>query len=1046
MISNVEVLSYDDDKNADAEDLTKRYMGARVRVKAGPDEEYAGVEGKVLKVIVGNWYITDNPKITNAYRADKFEVLKFPPGINVAADAAAVKCSTGGGGMEKKTSGNEEEEESVVAEIVEEEEREEEEEENAAAAGEAEENNAISNVSDAANNKVKEERNTNEEEEETHLEGAGVAAAARVVDDVFVPPAAAHAPAASTQDLPNTARHRSQSEETNTRDLIGAIIRIKKGRFKNLTGIIKEKQSIRRLQLNTVPTPLDFADVNVLQYAPNADEDSDDFAKKYQKYVGASVKVLQPEEYAGVEGKVIRVIVLGDWYITDNPDIAMAFPEHKFDVLRWPPGQEEDTEEGGSDDDDYDATIDRCRSGSADAMKGKSEEEEKHSDDDNLKREGEAEEEDVEMKEDSKEEERAEVDDADDWGNNGTEYRPESPVYDNENMMDVDREEEDAIVASDDVGTKEDEHNTNAPSSSSVDDDKKDSIGKEEDAKEEIMHASSNNEKQDDDAKNQKDVVGREDAKDEEVNESHDEKQDDAKEQKDVEGREDDAKEEEVSESHDAKEQDDAKDRIETSGKEDDANEEVNANDHEKQEGKPPERKLSHKRNEKPPADPFIGATAYIYWGNFQGLSGKIIMTEERGWWTIDNPLILKKVKCNQCKLVDDGNVDMDGIKEWYSGRKTRMPLIVKPGREEEEEEEEANVGKESGSGMPDIENKNDPSSFKRKIAETDFTGDGTSNKRRKELGVIEGGGGSKLLNWGLTKAVAVAAIIPNVSQVVNDDGRNKQRRPKMREDTAPALNPIVLHPSGNDHQFAGKKKEKDQQLLLKMQLLPAGLRQLPPETKIEIFNRRTGKIMRGDNAILLSDLPMALMDHAEYEPMIPPPVGNASITSRIGRSGPNIRINSNVIPQTRVRASRVEGRDVLVTGGEYRGLSGTIDSCIPGGWYLVSNLFKNDNLDVVISSRHLELIPEKVAFTNSLSSEGQGVNKYRIHLKAAKLRLESLMEERKRLESSPRGRNKALVQLKLDTDVNKVNKLITDLQMALDRNTRDNKPCGQCK
>ena len=68
------------------------------------------------------------------------------------------------------------------------------------------------------------------------------------------------------------------------------------------------------------------------------------------------------------------------------------------------------------------------------------------------------------------------------------------------------------------------------------------------------------------------------------------------------------------------------------------------------------------------------------------------------------------------------------------------------------------------------------------------------------------------------------------------------------------------------------------------------------------------------------------------------------------------------------------------------------------------------------------------------------------IHLKAAKLRLESLVEERKRLESSPRGRNKALVQLKLETEVNKVNKLITDLQMALDRNTRDNKPCGECK
>ena len=71
-----------------------------------------------------------------------------------------------------------------------------------------------------------------------------------------------------------------------------------------------------------------------------------------------------------------------------------------------------------------------------------------------------------------------------------------------------------------------------------------------------------------------------------------------------------------------------------------------------------------------------------------------------------------------------------------------------------------------------------------------------------------------------------------------------------------------------------------------------------------------------------------------------------------------------------------LQQRLILLNVSEF--ILGTIDSCIPGGWYLVSNLFKNDNLDVVISSRHLELIPEKVAFTNTLSSEGQGVNKYR--------------------------------------------------------------------
>ena len=45
----------------------------------------------------------------------------------------------------------------------------------------------------------------------------------------------------------------------------------------------------------------------------------------------------------------------------------------------------------------------------------------------------------------------------------------------------------------------------------------------------------------------------------------------------------------------------------------------------------------------------------------------------------------------------------------------------------------------------------------------------------------------------------------------------------------------------------------------------------------------------------------------------------------RQGRSAPNVRVSSTVIPQSRVRGSAVEGKNVLVIGGEYRGLSGKI-------------------------------------------------------------------------------------------------------------------------
>jgi hypothetical protein len=86
-----------------------------------------------------------------------------------------------------------------------------------------------------------------------------------------------------------------------------------------------------------------------------------------------------------------------------------------------------------------------------------------------------------------------------------------------------------------------------------------------------------------------------------------------------------------------------------------------------------------------------------------------------------------------------------------------------------------------------------------------------------------------------------------------------------------------------------------------------------------------------------------------------------SSINYRTGRSGRNIRVSKKVVPQCRVRASQVEGKHVLVTGGEYRGLIGSIDSTIPGGFYVVSYLFKHDklDLDVIIHSDQLELIPE---------------------------------------------------------------------------------------
>ncbi len=114
------------------------------------------------------------------------------------------------------------------------------------------------------------------------------------------------------------------------------------------TRVVIERRSLQRLQLDTVPEPLRFEDVTVLEYANNArtiesnvsTPEQADFAQHYQQYTGARVKVIQAmksREYAVVEGRVMRVVVLGDWYITDNPDMQVAFTRDKFDIVKFHP-------------------------------------------------------------------------------------------------------------------------------------------------------------------------------------------------------------------------------------------------------------------------------------------------------------------------------------------------------------------------------------------------------------------------------------------------------------------------------------------------------------------------------------------------------------------------------------------------------------------------------------------------------------------------------------------------------------------------------------
>ncbi|KAL3808866.1 hypothetical protein ACHAXA_004153 [Cyclostephanos tholiformis] len=750
--------------------LMTKYVGARVRILPS-NPKYAGVIGTVAKVIVGDWYITDNPEITNAFRADKFDILSYPPGYARAKRLLEEGNRTG---QEMRRS----ESKKMRVELRE------------------------KLIDDEKEPAEKEIRSSN------------------IVQKI---------PPIVVEEAPTVMDATSEPDS-----LARATILITKGRFTGQTGVIIEKRSLRRLQLDTVPDPLGFEDVTVLEYADNAraiesgasnvcTPKQTDFAQRYQRYMGARVKVkqeMQPREYAGVEGTVIRVFVLGDWYVTDNPDVPAAFTRDMFEVIKYPPAFVESSSNDGIDENKDAVKYDDAH-GKEEGVIDNDKHGVKYDDvhekeevDKNLTWNDEDKDNDESLKEnrelDNDEKEDVSVKSNNDSSNTGGEYDPGSPVHGSSNDRHDAENSLDKVVAQEKADF--DAHNSNA-----------------------------NNEDQEKDSA----------------------------------------------------------------------------------------------------FDPIVGASVYIDRGKYEGRSGTIIDRKSRGWCTVSG--IPSKVQVNQFALVDDGKVDLDKVKAFSQRYPCVMPRVMKS------------------------------EAVKRKISATHSTGDGGYARSPTKY--------------------------PHISN--------------MLESAEPTLlDPILL------------------------QGIPAILHHLPPDTKIDIFNRRTGKIMKGEDAILLKDLSNELMAHAEYEPIIPPPSSNKSrITSRIGRSSPNVRVNSGVVPQNRVRASMREGRKVLVIGGEYRGLSGIIDSCIPGGWYLVKDLFRNVVLNVVLNMRDLALIPENVVADTPDEGQEELLKsmKTRIHLKAAKLRLDAVIEERERLAMDRQSERTRALMNKLDEDIDEMAKQIVILHQSLD-------------
>ncbi|KAL7482837.1 hypothetical protein ACHAW6_008497 [Cyclotella cf. meneghiniana] len=454
--------------------------------------------------------------------------------------------------------------------------------------------------------------------------------------------------------------------------------------------------------------------------------------------------------------------------------------------------------------------------------------------------------------------------------------------------------------------------------------------------------------------------------------------------------------------------------------------------------------------------NPLLGVTVRVFEGKGVGHIGKITKVCSRGWWELEGLNV--KVKSNIVHFVDDGTFDCEAIRNYYSKnqRGTRMPAIVKIGDVMNWEKNTISHGRENTTGREDthlleIQHSHDGrneidedmlitratgkqqttktigvnirETTRHKLFSTDstqprITGDDLKVSKDKRLSEID-----SIMQWGRKSATSLAtSTVPNY-----EDDRCTKHRVRNRGRSVPVLDPILVKTSG------AHLGEDDSKIHCHW-LVPEGLRHLPPVTKIEIFNRRTGRIMKGEEAISLKDLPAALIEHAEYEPIVPPPA-NTDIPHRIGRSGQNIRVSKSVIPQCRVRASAVEGKHVLVIGGEYRGLSGIIDSTLPGGWYVISNLFKHDNLslDVIVSSDNLELVPDNISWSQS-TLPGDDTIKTRLRLQASKLRLDALREEKEKVLRSAASSNKDAVDINLTNLESEIGKV----ESAIDRHQKD--------
>lgn len=274
-----------------------------------------------------------------------------------------------------------------------------------------------------------------------------------------------------------------------------------------------------------------------------------------------------------------------------------------------------------------------------------------------------------------------------------------------------------------------------------------------------------------------------------------------------------------------------------------------------------------------PNAHPLIGKRVQIVQGPFKGAKAAIVSIKSRGWWTLDHPEIEGVVHSRRCRLVDE--VTEEDMERYYEkrGMKFRGTPVLKGIRKRDADrgspingddaQRDAMLNAAARGGVALRTLRTLGGEFSRHIDKPALAASGDihphdstsmplynqEHKRRKI--------GSFTKSWRDTDAtVRMSDLVDGAS---NTKGARQFSHEKPRlgaQQLKPMqkgmLPPIVLDSSGRSDE------------------VPEALSAFPVSMAIDIFDRKSGKVLEGQNAVKIRDLAETLRRFPEYEPIMP--------------------------------------------------------------------------------------------------------------------------------------------------------------------------------